>query len=241
MLTFQQLQAFLIAGEGQIITRVAIAFLCGLLVSFFYRHTHKGLHYATNFNTALIALAMITTVVITVIGNNLARAFGLVGALSIIRFRTAIKDMHDIVFIFFSLALGMATGVGLYLSAILGGVFIGVVLFVLSRFDLAFPEKRELILQFAFASRGGGEASYLAILNEHCARHKLVNLETLKDERWDGGGNGNGHQGDGQAQLLGLSFYADLKRDGSIGKLVRDLGRLEGVERVNVFFDEEPF
>lgn len=241
---FQQLQAFLIVGEGQIISRVAIALLCGLIVSFFYRHTHKGLHYATNFNTALIALTMITTVVISVIGNNLARAFGLVGALSIIRFRTAIKDMHDIVFIFFSLALGMATGVGLYLSAILGGVFIGVVLFILSRFDLAFPEKRELILQFAFASHGEGKAPYLNVLNEHCVRHKLVNMETLKDGRWDGdgsgSGNGNGHQGN-HSQLLGVSFYADLKRDASIGKLVRDLGRVEGVERVNIFFDEEPF
>ncbi|HDQ73991.1 MAG TPA: DUF4956 domain-containing protein [Chloroflexi bacterium] len=238
MFTFQQLQAFLIVGEGQIITKVTIAFLCGLLISFFYRQTHKGLHYSTNFNTALIALAMITTVVITVIGNNLARAFGLVGALSIIRFRTAIKDMHDIVFIFFSLALGMASGVGLHLSAILGCILIGVVLLTLSRFTLAFPEKREMILQFAFASRGEAEAPYLTILNEHCARHKLVNLETLKNERWDG--DGDGHQ-DGHTQLLGLSFYADLKRNGSIGKLVRDLGQVEGVERINVFFDEEPF
>ena len=109
----------------QAATNLAVALMCGLIVARFYRWvTHRSSN-ANNFVSALIVLAMITCIVIMVIGNNLARAFGLVGAMSIIRFRTAVKDVRDIVFIFFSLAGGMAAGVGLTAISLGGIVVIG--------------------------------------------------------------------------------------------------------------------
>jgi len=128
--TLQECQNIFASGVGLAIGDLAIALLCGFLISLLYRWTYRGPAYSTTFVSSLASLSMITALVIMVIGNNLARAFGLVGALSIIRFRTAVKDTQDIVFIFFALAVGMAAGVGLHLSAIAGTLFIGLSIFV---------------------------------------------------------------------------------------------------------------
>lgn len=143
MNVFQYLQNTFFLDVGQVIEGLAVALVCGFLVSLLYRWTCRGPNYSITFVNALPALSMITAIVIMVIGNNLAHAFGLVGALSIIRFRTAIKDIHDIVFIFifFSLAVGIAAGVGLYSTAIIGTIFIGVSILILSRINYASAEK----------------------------------------------------------------------------------------------------
>jgi uncharacterized membrane protein YhiD involved in acid resistance len=232
MIILEELNHFLLAGSGQVLLKVVTAFLCGFFVSLLYRWTHKGPNYSATFVRSLVALSMITTIVIAVIGNNLARAFGLVGALSIIRFRTAIKDMHDIVFIFFALAIGMATGVGMHITAIMGMTFTGIVLLVLSRMNYASPTKCDFVLQFSFTAHDDQDPPYMPILEKHCKKHELVNLQSLGRE--NGSSNGAG-------QAMGLSFYIDLHSRGSVGKLVRDLGRVQGVEHINLFFDEEPF
>lgn len=214
-------QEMLIHTAGQLVVNVGIAAICGLLISLLYRHTYRGPGYSATFSNALVSLAMITTIVIMVIGNNLARAFGLVGALSIIRFRTAVKDVQDIVFIFFSLAIGMAAGVGLYLIAIMGIVFIGVAIFVLSRINYAL-QRREFVLQFAFSSPEE-EAAYLPVLTKYCKRHVLINLKSF-----------------GDGEVLELSYYIDLKDRNRSQEFIRALGRVPGVRHINVFCDEEP-
>jgi uncharacterized membrane protein YhiD involved in acid resistance len=222
--TLQGYQDIFASGVGQFVGNLAIALLCSVLVSLLYRWTYRGPAYSTTFASSLVALGLITAFVIMVIGNSLARAFGLVGALSIIRFRTAIKDMQDIVFIFFSLAVGMAAGVGLYLSAVAGTLFIGVVIFVLWRTNYASPGRREYLLQFSFSSSGEEEAPYVSLLEEYCKRHKLINVKSV-----------------GDGKVLELSFYVHLKDRGSSGTLVRGLGGVAGVSHVNLFFDDEPF
>jgi uncharacterized membrane protein YhiD involved in acid resistance len=222
--TLQECQNLFTSGVGAVIGDLAIALLCGFLVSLLYRWTYRGPSYSATFVSSLAALTMITALVIMVIGNNLARAFGLVGALSIIRFRTAIKDTQDIVFIFFALAVGMAAGVGLHLSAIAGTLFIGLCIFLLSRTHYATLGRREYLLQFTFSPSDGQEAPYISLLERYCRDHKLVNVRSIE--------NGN---------LLELSFYVHLRDQGESGQLVRELGRVPGVSRVNLFFDEEPF
>lgn len=222
--TLQECQNIFASGVGLAIGDLAIALLCGFLISLLYRWTYRGPAYSTTFVSSLASLSMITALVIMVIGNNLARAFGLVGALSIIRFRTAVKDTQDIVFIFFALAVGMAAGVGLHLSAIAGTLFIGLSIFVLSRTNYAAPRRRELLLQFTFSSSREEEAPYVPLLEKHCKRHELVNVRSIE--------NGD---------LLELSFYVHLEDKDKSGLFVRELGRVPGVSRVNLFFDEEPF
>lgn len=128
---FQYIELFPVTAL-EIIYSLSISFICGVLISIVYRVTYKGPNYSRTFVSSLIVLTIITSLVLLVIGNNLATAFGLVGAMSIIRFRTAVRDVQDIVFIFFSLGIGMASGVGLYLVAVIGTIFICLVLLLLS-------------------------------------------------------------------------------------------------------------
>jgi len=109
---------------SDVLANLMVSLVCGLIIAFFYKLTYKGAGYTNSFIVSLVVLSLITTVIIMVIGNNLARAFGLVGAMSIIRFRTAVKETLDIIFIFFSLAIGMAAGIGLPSIAIGGTLFI---------------------------------------------------------------------------------------------------------------------
>jgi hypothetical protein len=133
---------------GTVLANLFTALFCGMVISAVYKWVHNGPVYSAKYVQAMVILSMITALVIMVIGNNLARAFGLVGAMSIIRFRTAVKDTQDIVFIFFSLAAGMASGVGLRLIALVGTLFIGTVLIVLSRSQVIRPKKREFLIHF---------------------------------------------------------------------------------------------
>jgi uncharacterized membrane protein YhiD involved in acid resistance len=220
----QDCQNLLAVGVGQIVGNLAIALLCGFFISLLYRWTYRGPSYSPTFVSSIASLAMITALVIMVIGNNLARAFGLVGALSIIRFRTAVKDTQDIVYIFFALAVGMAAGVSQHLTAVVGTLFIGLSLFVLARTNYAAPRRREFLLQFSFSSSEEGEPSYLSLLEKYCKRHKIINLKSI-----------------GSGGVLELSLYVHLKDTGQSGQFVRELQRIPEVSHVNLFFDDEPF
>ncbi len=224
MSLFQDSLDVLLSSLGPTVANMAVALACGLLISLIYRWAYKGPSYSITFVNSMPPLAMITAVVIMVIGNNLARAFGLVGALSIIRFRTAIKDVQDIVFIFFALAVGMAAGVGLHLTAIAGTIFVGVVILILAKAPYAWPKRREFLLQFRLKSSAEDEAPYLQVLETYCQHHRLVNVKSI---------------GDGDS--LELSYYIRLKADDTSEAFVRELGRTQHVARVNVFFDEDQF
>ena len=137
---------------SQIILNLVLAFFLGLLISWVYKKTHKGLSYSQSFMITNIFVTVIVSMVIMIIGNNLARAFALVGALSIIRFRTVVKDTKDTAYIFWSLASGMATGTGSYFLAISGNLIITIIAFVLHKSNFGSIIKSEFILQFRIDS-----------------------------------------------------------------------------------------
>ena len=104
-------------SPDEILINLAASFILALAIAFTYRTTHRGLSYSQSFVLTLIFVTVITSMVVMVIGNNLARAFALVGAMSIIRFRTVVKDTKDTAFVFFALASGLAAGTSSYLLA----------------------------------------------------------------------------------------------------------------------------
>src|SRR3989344_3437682 len=97
-------------APAQVAFNILFSFVLSILVAFVYQYTHKGYSYSKNFVSSLILVTLVVCVIIMVIGNSLARAFALLGAFSIIRFRTPVKDTKDIGYIFFALAVGMAAG-----------------------------------------------------------------------------------------------------------------------------------
>ena len=107
---------------------MALSFALGLFIFFIYKKTYAGVMYSANFGVTLVALCMITTFVILAVTSNVVLSLGMVGALSIVRFRTAIKEPLDIAFLFWSLAAGIVLAAGMIPLAVFGSVIIGVII-----------------------------------------------------------------------------------------------------------------
>lgn len=116
-----------------ILTNISFATFLSLAVYVSYWYTHVGTAYSKKFNVSLVTLTILTSTVMTVIGNNIALSLGMVGALSIVRFRTAIKDSRDTTYIFWAIIIGISTGAGDYLVASFGSAVVFVVLLFLGR------------------------------------------------------------------------------------------------------------
>ncbi len=112
------------------ILALVLAFGIGLFIFFIYKKTYRGVMYSSSFGVTLIALTMITTVVILAVTSNVVLSLGMVGALSIVRFRTAIKEPLDIAFLFWAIAEGIVLAAGMIPLAVIGGVVIGLILLV---------------------------------------------------------------------------------------------------------------
>lgn len=112
------------------VVALALAFCLGLFIFVVYQKTYQGVMYSSSFGVTLIALTMITTLVILAVTSNVVLSLGMVGALSIVRFRTAIKEPLDIAFLFWAIAVGIVLAAGMIPLAVIGSVVIGVILLV---------------------------------------------------------------------------------------------------------------
>ncbi len=110
------------------VVALLLAFCVGVFIFFIYKKTYQGVMYSASFGVTLVALTMITTLVILAVTSNVVLSLGMVGALSIVRFRTAIKDPLDIAYLFWSLTAGIVLAAGMIPLAVFGSIFIGAVL-----------------------------------------------------------------------------------------------------------------
>lgn len=110
------------------IIALALAFAIGIFIYFVYKKTFNGVMYSSSFGVSLIAMTLITTFVILAVTSNVVLSLGMVGALSIVRFRAAIKEPLDITFLFWSIAVGIVIGAGMLPLAVIGSILIGVIL-----------------------------------------------------------------------------------------------------------------
>lgn len=144
----------------QILLNLIICIIISAVIYIAYRFTYSGVAYSGKFNISLVMLTVITTIVMTVISNNISLSLGMVGALSIIRFRTAIKDPRDAVFIFWTIAVGICCGTAQYLIAAIGSV---VTLVVLLLFGQIHNDSRYLVIVRCDRSVGAQVESTLFI------------------------------------------------------------------------------
>ncbi|WP_102346663.1 DUF4956 domain-containing protein [Bacillus sp. Marseille-P3661] len=131
--SFLNLDSFIELSIVQIIVALLFSLLLGVFIYVVYKKTYKGVVYSHNFNITLVLMTMITSLIIMTISTNIVLSLGMVGALSIVRFRTAIKDPLDIVFMFWAIAIGIACGAGLFLLSLISSVLIAGVIYFLSR------------------------------------------------------------------------------------------------------------
>lgn len=118
-----------------VILVLLLSFALSVFIGWIYKLTHRGASYTQSFVFTLVLNGVIVALIMLIVGSSIARAFSLVGALSIIRFRNAVKETRDVGFIFFSMAIGMAVGTRFYLLAVIGAVFIGLVILLMTRMN----------------------------------------------------------------------------------------------------------
>lgn len=148
---------------------VALSFLLGAFIFFVYRKTFNGVLYSANFGLSLIGLCMISTVLIMAVSSNVVLSLGMVGALSIVRFRTAIKEPLDIVFLFWAIAAGIILATGMIPLAVFGSIAVGAALLGLANRGI----KANPYLVVATLEDSDAEAAVMDIIAEATSRHLL--------------------------------------------------------------------
>lgn len=168
-------------GVTEVVVALGLSLVLCLLVAFFYRQSHRGLSYSVSFVHAMIILGVTVSVIMLIIGSNIARAFTLVGALSIIRFRNPIKDSRDVAFIFVTMAIGMAVGTGFYLTATIFALFAGFMAYGLTRFEIGRTSRREMLLKVNVPGATDFTTAFNELFYRTLREHALLSVEPLRE------------------------------------------------------------
>ena len=207
------------AADGTaMLLRLVLAMLAGGAVTLIYRATRGADETAPSFTVTLVLLAILIAMVTQVIGDNVARAFSLVGALSIVRFRTIVRDTQDTAYVIFAVAEGMAVGAGHPVLAVSGIGVIGVAAFLMRRGVVAAKVRHDPFLLNVRLGLGHDAAVVLGpVFDGYLVARHLISISTAK-----------------QGLAIELSYRAALKSEEQAGEFVKALNRVEGVQGVSL-------
>jgi len=163
-----------------VLSAILLSFVLAMGIAWVYKVTYKGMSYHQSYVQTLILMSMLVAVIMLVIGSDIARAFSLVGALSIIRFRNAMKDTRDVGFIFFAMAVGMACGTGFYSLAVLTTVIIGGILLTMSGLNMFDGNSREQLLKIRVPEEMIYEELFERVFDRYLTHYKLLSIKTGK-------------------------------------------------------------
>ncbi len=199
-----------------VVLRLALALVFGTIVAWIYKRTTSDREAVTSFPITLALLAVLIAMVTQVIGDNVARAFSLVGALSIVRFRTVVRDTRDTAFVIFAVVVGMATGAQNPWVAVIGIAVIGAAAFYASQRTAVadcFPEPFLVTVRVGL----GYDAGHIlgGTLDTHLQKRSVVSVHTAK-----------------QGAALNITYEARLRRTASAEDLVKTLNLIDGVQEV---------
>ena len=204
-----------IATIGSAVLKLLLAFVLGIVISVVYHWTHPEIA-ERSFTDTLIILCMLISIVMVVIGDSIARAFSLVGALSIIRFRTVVQDPRDIAFVFFSLAIGMAVGASDPPIAILGTFLITGIIILLHRWHSLVPNREAFLLTFRAPSDSEYGPLVRSVFKKHLTYDRLI------------------HQGMMKSSAVELKYHIKLGQPEGLEQFFQDLSALEGIKGVRL-------
>ena len=195
----------------EILIGSGVALLLAFFQFFVYKKTYTGVKYSKSFNITLVMVTVITTMVMMIIESNLALSLGMVGALSIIRFRTAVKDPLDVAFIFWSVAIGLSCGSGIYIISVIGSIVIAIILTLLSRGKLS----ENVYLLTIFSSSGSSFDEIESIFKQSLKSYdlKISNTKSYGTES---------------------TYEIKFKNQSDVSKLCADLKNISYVDDVNV-------
>lgn len=159
---------------------LAASLLLGLIISLVYMGTHRKEGYTSAFPFTLIMLPTIIAIIILLVGNNVARAFSLAGAFSLIRFRSEAGNPKDIAYVFFTLAVGLACGMGYIAYAVLFVVVLCAVMVLLTVFNFAQPKENTMVLKITLPENLNFQDLFDDILSQYTQSYKLIKVKTVE-------------------------------------------------------------
>jgi hypothetical protein len=165
---------------GDIVFTIILSFLLSLIVAWTYKSTYKGVSYTQSYVHTLIMMGMVVAIIMLIFGSNIARAFALVGALSIVRFRNAIKDTRDVGFIFYVMGMGMAVGTRFYLLAVISTVTISFIWWGMSTLNMFAKDTQEQILKVRIPADVPYEQLFDTAFASYLSRFSLIAVETVQ-------------------------------------------------------------
>lgn len=196
---------------------IFLSFILTVAIALAYRKTHTGARYSQSFVQTIVIMGVVVSVIMIVIGNNIAVAFGLVGAFSIIRFRSAMSDPKDIAFIFFGMATGITCGLGFYMVAVLFAVTLIAIIFFLYWTNFGKTSQLKKRLTLTVPENLHDETIFNSILNEHLSFYALRSIETAN-----------------QGTMIQLQYVIQSKSNVTDKTLMDELRRANGNLKVSI-------
>ena len=206
-----------------VLLSLLLAFILGQLLAWVYYITHNGLSYSRSFVQSLILITVVICMVMSTIAGSFVVAVGLMGALSVIRFRNIIKDTRDIAFIFCSLVIGMATGSQRYEIAIIGTLFMCLVIFYLHATSFGMHQPHNGFLRFSLTSHIGADNPITSTLQKFCGNFTLISAQD----------SGFG------SPVVEYAYQIMIRNASKNEKMLDELGKVEGIENVSLIMQEQ--
>ncbi|GGN05769.1 hypothetical protein FHR83_001448 [Actinoplanes campanulatus] len=202
---------------GDIAIALSLSFVLSAFIAWVYRFTHRNVSYSQSYVQTLVILGMLIALIMLVVGSNIARAFALVGALSVVRFRNAIKETRDVGFIFLVMGVGMAAGTRFYTLAVVAAVAISLIILVMYRFNWFAANVQRQVVKVQVPPDGNYTNNIQDVLITLTSEFELVSIESIR-----GGA------------LTELMYTVRLKKGAEPGELITKLGERTGGQRVTV-------
>lgn len=165
---------------GKLLISLAVALVLGLAVSIVYMKTHKTKTPSQSFSLTLIVLPAVITVIILLVGNSVARAFSLAGAFSIIRFRSAPGDPKDITYVLFTMAVGLACGMGYLVYGVIVAIVLCAVMLILESIKFGYVKTTEKLLKITVPENLDYQNAFDSVLAQYTSSYKLVKVRTAE-------------------------------------------------------------
>jgi uncharacterized membrane protein YhiD involved in acid resistance len=209
-----------LSGEFSVMDVVLVmvlSFVLSAFIGWIYKITHRGTSYTQSFIFTLVLNGMIVAVVMMIVGSNIARAFSLVGALSIIRFRNAVKETRDVGFIFFTMAIGMAIGTRFYLLGVIAAIVISLIILLMTRFNWYAREMASQILRIQIPNGAPFDTLFDKAFLKYTNTSELISVDSV-------------HGG----MMTDLTYSIGMKKSSQIQEFLTEIRNLNGNNKVTL-------
>lgn len=206
----------------EVLFALLLTFILSLIVAKIYQITHEGVGYSRSFAHTIIITSVVVAALMVIIGSNIARAFSLVGALSIIRFRTAVKDPKDVAFIFWGMALGMACGTRFYSIGVILTVLVSLIIYTLTKLGFASKTVDQRLCRIRIDEDIDYNSVFKDVFQKYLIKHRLTNVDTVK-----------------LGALLELTYIVVFKKDSEDLDFIKSIREINNNNKVQLVSGQE--